>query len=292
MLTMSLVLTAPLVSGQAAKPSASSTKSSAPISLSIARDGRAAVLEEAGAVVELDLTRGARLGVLYRVPPAYRAVDMTVRARGASPTACVSVYQSGGSQINAWLVQPGTSGSSTWAWLPGHRYYGGCAIDEANQIAVTVGMETGEVYAVQLGGIGWKLRGTATPARSLKLLAVAVHSNCRMALGDSDSGRLFMTAADGAIREVGRVDGEVRALAFNQAGDRLFVADSDKETIWMVPLRGNPPLMPVRYTQVDFREPSGVAVDPQDRVWVSDRRARTVVRLSPDGRTADMTVRW
>ena len=268
---------------------------SPPVAISIAEDGRAVVLQADGAVVDVDLVGSKRLDVLYRLPRGYTGFDVAARKRGAVPRVCVSAYVERNDTLTSWLVQPIDSGRQVWSWLPARGFYGGCAIDEAAMIAYVGSARSGEIYRVPLGQNKVEFVASVGPIRNLDLGPIAFNkATGRLVIADVESGRLYLInrRAPGAVEFARIVKGEVRALAFDPSGNLLYAADSDTETIWVIDSRSRV-ARPRRFSEIEeFREPVGVAVDPNGRVWVADRRLRRILRLSPDGASADVSIDW
>ena len=266
----------------------------APVAISIAADGRGLVLDAAGAIVELDTNHGTKGAVIYQAPPLYQAVNAAAASTGRAPTACISLYTQRRGAFNSWLLQVTDPRKPIWSWLPGRGYYGGCVLDEVKQRAYIASVSTGDVYALHLGVDVAAVRLVTLPNVE-EVGPVAFSSKRRLlVVAETDDGTLFQLNVDTPKPTVlARITkGDIRAIAFDPTGDRLYAADSDTETIWIVEVR-TPGAPPRRFSELSqFREPTGVAVDHRGRVWVADRRGRQVLRLAADGRKAEHTIDW
>ena len=266
-------------------------RSSPPTAISIASDGRGLVLEANGAIVEIDIKQAKKGRVVYQPNPVYQVMDISARLQGRTPFACATVHLDERASFHAWLVQPVDVRKHAWAWLPGRSYYTGCAFDESKS-AVYVASTTGEVFRVPIGDT--RVDRFATIAGVSAIGPLAFNAPRRLlVLADTKSRTLYALNVDTkSVTKLTKLrSGDIRALALTPQGDRLYVADSDDETIWTIDLKA-PSMVKVFSAPPEFREPTGVAVDPAGRVWVAERRLRKVVQLSADGRTIERSVDW
>jgi sugar lactone lactonase YvrE len=249
------------------------------------------VLEANGAIVEIDIRQAKRGSVVYQPNPVYRVLNLSARAHGRSPFACATVHLDERASFHAWLVQPVDARRHAWAWLPGRSYYTGCAFDDSRSI-VYVASTTGEVYRVPVGGTSVDRFASISGVNELGPLAFNGMRRL-LVVADAKSRTLYTLNVDTkAVSRLTRLrSGDIRALAFTPQGDRLYIADSDDETIWTIDLKST---LAVRaFADLpEFREPTGVAVDPAGRVWVAERRLRKVLQLSADGRKVERSVDW
>jgi sugar lactone lactonase YvrE len=72
-------------------------------------------------------------------------------------------------------------------------------------------------------------------------------------------------------------------LAFNRAGDRLFVANTGNDTVVQVPVNGGAAGTPSVFVN-SINGPDGLLVDDEDNVWVAANQADEIVVLDPTGR--------
>jgi hypothetical protein len=72
-------------------------------------------------------------------------------------------------------------------------------------------------------------------------------------------------------------------LAFNNAGDTLFVANTGDDTIVQIPVSGGLPGTPSVFVN-SINGPDGLLVDGADNIWVVANQADEIVVLDPSGR--------
>jgi sugar lactone lactonase YvrE len=72
-------------------------------------------------------------------------------------------------------------------------------------------------------------------------------------------------------------------LAFNNAGDTLFVANTGDDTIVQIPVSGGLPGTPSVFVN-SINGPDGLLVDGADNIWVVANQADEIVVLDPTGR--------
>lgn len=256
-----------------------------PVALGVLSSGDVIVLESRGAVYQIPFGtnhfRKLKETIGYNDP-----VDLATGRIGDQDAFFVTSYWRAASLGGlARLSQYASAGKEVSGWkLPG----GGAfvlALDPGNRIIYLADARNSEIYALNLSD------PKASPA---SLMDVPGTSSLSAMAFDVARKRLFVTdvvqgnlyALDLARRKTQLIAerlGEPRALAFDTAEDRLYIADAGRRRIWALDTktRGSKPTI---FSQSkDFREPVGVAVDSQRRVWVADYAAGAVFTLSQSG---------
>ena len=72
-------------------------------------------------------------------------------------------------------------------------------------------------------------------------------------------------------------------LAFNNAGDTLFVANTGEDTVVQIPVSGSVPGTPAVFVH-SINGADGLLVDGADNIWVVANQADEIVVLDPTGR--------
>jgi hypothetical protein len=239
------------------------------------------VLQGNGELFDFDLkTRSAR--PVFRTPAAYQAVEVTSVTRQNATIPCLTIYSQTRTTSNSWVLQlEGTE--QRWAWLPERGLYVGMAWDKAAQRLYVANASTNSVYQLGLGNAPARYVGGVRGAAKVALLAhdAATSSLLAIDVEKPEIWRMNPMAKD--IRSVLRLGeaGELRAAAWSQASRRLYLADSQKEAVWMVDLRAAKPRV-TRLADPHFRDPAGVAL-AGGSLWVADEGAGALFELSPDG---------
>lgn len=122
-------------------------------------------------------------------------------------------------------------------------------------------------------------------ADSISSLAVD-SAGKRLFVGEAFSGLIYSLAlSNGRQSTLVEGAGTVNSLGIDRARNLLYVADSARRTVWVLPLAGNgPKKLATFYHSDDLQAASGVAVDPQSNVWIAVHSKPDVVVLGPDGR--------
>ena len=100
------------------------------------------------------------------------------------------------------------------------------------------------------------------------------------------SGGLFCVEADGRSQRMLDGIGITNTLCWSPEGDRLYFADTLKETIWVFPYTEDGPLLGERRVFVDRGpgHPDGSAMDEDGCLWNARWGGGRVIRFTPDGR--------
>jgi sugar lactone lactonase YvrE len=153
-------------------------------------------------------------------------------------------------------------------------------------VAVTEG---GEIFIAdrELPGI-WRIKDAKqtqffagskkfkTPLNAIR--CVAIDAQGRLLAGDSSTREIYRFGAQGAPTPLTQGGiGIPMALAVNSKGE-ILVCDLETHQIVKVPEDGG---TPEKFAEI--RAPRGIAVDPQDRVWVVAHAKNQVVRFDAAG---------
>jgi len=103
---------------------------------------------------------------------------------------------------------------------------------------------------------------------------------------DRSSGALFCVDADGSARRMLDGIGIANTLCWSPEGDRLYFADTMKETIWVFPYTEEVPRLGERqvFAQGGPGHPDGSAMDEDGCLWNARWGGGRVIRFTPDGR--------
>ena len=112
----------------------------------------------------------------------------------------------------------------------------------------------------------------------------------RLLVGEAFSGIVYSLSLDS--RRQGTVAtglGAVNSLGVDGRRNLVYIADSGRRTIWVVPLSGSGSRAPrVFYRSDELEGVTGVAVDGRSNVWVGVYSPAKVIVLRPDGRPLDV----
>jgi hypothetical protein len=138
-----------------------------------------------------------------------------------------------------------------------------------------------------------------TPLNAIRCLYVTPAG--RLLAGDSAAREVFEVAADGALTQLTAPQPLMKGtklaedigftpdnfgligIPMKMASDSqgaLYVTDTELQRVWKVPKEGGEP-----QEFLIVSGPRGVAVDPEDHVWVLSLQAPQLQRVSPDGKT-------
>jgi len=115
-----------------------------------------------------------------------------------------------------------------------------------------------------------------TPLNAVRCLAIDAKG--RLVAGDSSTREIYRFNADGKPEPLSKAGiGIPMAIAFNSQGE-IFVCDLEIHRIVKVPEAGGEPTI-----VAEIPAPRGIAIDPQDRIWVVSHGKNQIVRILPDG---------
>jgi hypothetical protein len=265
---------------------------SPPVALASTDDGRMFVLQKDGVIVGIDAATGKVQGPVYEVPTSYQVVDMAAEIVQDRPTLCISIFRRDGDRDHAWLLQWTKTQKEIWTSL-NNGIYTGIAIDRNSQTAFVASAARHEIVRARIGSTSVKYLTDVGNAGYLGPLVLDSQRN-RLLVADTRRSVIYaVNLVDGKASELFSIpSAEIRALAVDHGGRRLFIADANGEAVWFVDLN-RPNAHPEAYSHLaQFRTPAGVAIDHQGQVWVADQQARIVVKLAQDGKSADVIINW
>jgi hypothetical protein len=259
---------------------------SSPVALAIPNGQRGFVLQSNGEVVSFDLRQSGNIVHVFKIHPSDIAADLTAVELENTSLLCLTVMRRVRNQYQAWAVQV-SNGRSVWSWLPRSGFYGGVSVDPHAKMFYVVNSDTGEIFRVPFN------RNEAHYVGSVPSFGrpgpVALESDSRgLLVGDAQTGDLYRL--DLHTRRVTTSDvlvgADIRAVASDRAGEFVYVADSGRETVWRLSRKDKGFAAAVFTKPNAVREPSGLAIDPAGYIWVTDARAKRLVRFGPDGTVA------
>jgi streptogramin lyase len=116
-----------------------------------------------------------------------------------------------------------------------------------------------------------------TPLNAVR--CVAVDPKGRLVAGDTSTRDIYRFNADNKPEPLTKGGiGMPMAIAFNAEGE-IFVCDLEIHRIVKVPEAGGEPTI-----VAEVPAPRGIAVDPQNRIWVVSHGPNQIVRILPDGK--------
>lgn len=281
---LTVLLAATEALGQASLPSSdrrqAAPRGTPPIAIAPSATGLF-VLQANGELFDFDPeARTPRL--VFRAPAAYQAVDVASYTRQGATIPCLTVYTQALGSANSWVLQL-EGAQQRWAWLPERGLYAGMAWDKAAQTLYVANASTNSVYQLAAGYAPARYVGSARGAGKIALLAYDSGASSLLLIDTERPEVLRMNPKGRGVTSLVRLGdaGELRAAAWSQQTRRLYLADSQKEAVWMVDLFPAKPRV-TRLINKSFRDPAGVAL-VGDSLWVADEGARTLFELSRDG---------
>jgi hypothetical protein len=265
----------------------------APVALSIARD-QLLVLEVNGALSKAEMPAGRFSREIYRVSGPFQATDAVEVPTATGTASWLIAYRQLADHNQSWAVRVAAGEKERWVMLPQKGLFGGIgAADDVDKLYLT-NSDTNEIYSIPRGTSGAP-RYVATVRIVGRLGAIAVDGRRnRLLVGDTDGTIHAVDLGNGKSAILARCpSADIRALAVEPNGNRVFVADSAGERIVTANLgSGNNGGCGAAIKTTDLREPAGLAFDSTNGLWIGDQRAHKIFRISMDPAAAMKTVDW
>lgn len=255
------------------------TKGQGPIAVSALPSGPLAVLGARGRLSLLDANSGKET-ILKDTLGYFSPFDMTAGRFGNTDSIYVVLYSTVARQ--AVLAKYSLTGDQVQTWNA-RAMLAGIAIDPDRQIIYVGDAVTGEILSF-----------SGNSAASSFLLEVSGVNRLGPLAVDTIGQRLF--AADVGAGAVFVVDlvrrrssllvsgmGEPAALIYDSDQQRLYVADASRHCIWQIATNSRTPKASIFSSAPELREPRGITIDAGHAVWVADRAAMALFKLSPQG---------
>src|ERR1019366_3339952 len=132
-----------------------------------------------------------------------------------------------------------------------------------------------------------------TPAGSTGLNALTFDSAGNVYVSDSFNGIVWKTGSGGGVGTIwvqdplltttGTPPFGANGLAFNRAGNALFVANTGNDTIVKIPVTAGSPGTPAVFVN-SINGADGVVLDSKDNLWVAANQADEIVVVDPTGK--------
>jgi len=265
-------------------------KIQAPIAVEVLPSGTVAVLESKGGLSVLP-QGGTGFVRVKETMGFYTPIDMTSRGDGGHETILVSMYWAAAAQTSQMLsgiiAEYDVHGTQLRDWhFPGHVFRG-ITVDPSTQIMyLTDGTSLG-IYKLDLNAAPGKAQPVpfAHVAGASLLGPIARDASSKtIFVGDLEQGSIYsVNESDHTSKQVLSSLGVPAGLAFDNIGHRLLIADATKKCVWQVDVNARRPV-PVQLSRVlQLREPRGVSVSGEAKVWVADFQLDKVIVLSPNG---------
>ena len=211
-----------------------------PIAISMTTANAGVVLQSDGRLIAFDANSNDQGKVLFRVPNEYLAADVATGSFGKGAVTCLTLNAKSASKYASFVLQLLPDGKQVWAWMPDRGVYIGVAVDAAAGVAYATNSSNSGVYRVKLG------------------------------------------QEKGAVVEIARIIEAERlgAVALDQAGQRLFIADQVMGRLFVLPLasKSGATAIPVPGAE----EIRAVAWSPvAKRVFVADAAQEAVWSVDP-----------
>ncbi|MGI9102222.1 MAG: SMP-30/gluconolactonase/LRE family protein [Terriglobales bacterium] len=185
------------------------------------------------------------------------------------------------------LMQYSLDGREQQKWSVFGRVLAGVAVDAKKGEVYLGDSSNAEILILNLG------KGTARTGPQY-FARVAGASRLGPITLDAEGHRLF--AADVEQGKVYVIDlsrrksalvasglGEPSALTFSPTLRTLYVADAARRCIWQIQVDTAVPRLKTFSAVTELREPRGLAMRPDNTLWVADYGARAIFLLSPTG---------
>lgn len=272
---------------------------SAPVAVAFSPGAGIFVLEREGTVVQLDADgRPAREWYRAGMPYQFMDIGAGVRADGGASVSFVTLRVDRLQSIitGAWVVTLEAGGKNIWTALNPPGFYAGIALQSDAKVAFVAEAKTNQIYRVHLAPDG---RGPVEYAASIdgatRVGPLALDEVGHRLLAGDTSGQLFTVGLDGhdggLVAKCG--SGEVRAIIVDRQGRNAYLADPDAEKVWRVSLSARRPAScDVLSASKEFREPSGLAIDATNQIWIADPRAMKLFVVPPSGGPPARQLAW
>ena len=265
----------------------------APVAIAIA-ESSLFVLESGGAISMATALEGQFSRELYRVSPPFQVTDVAAAVTATGPTAWFVVNRQLGNHFQSWVIRVAATQRERWTMLPQNGIFGGVAADGRAGALYVSNSDTNEVFMVPMDE-SKPIRYVATILSESRIAALATDwRQQRLLIGDGKGVIYALQLGTGKSSPLARCPRtEIRGLAVDADGKRLYVADSDGDRVWAVNLGGGKDTPCTAFAKPEeFREPTGIAVDSQAGVWVADKRAKKLFRIAIDRKEPLRSVDW
>lgn len=254
-------------------------KAQGPVAISALPSGTLVVLGGRGRLSLIDSTSGG-VTLLKDSLGYFTPADMAAVRIGDTDSIFVALYNTAlrqgllaryslaGAQLQTWSAR-----AAGVAIDPVHHivYLGDAVTGEISSLSM-VGNATSPSFLVEVSGVN-RLGPLAADAAGQRLFAADVGAGTIYVVDlPSRKSRLLASGME-----------EPAALSYDADQQRLYVADASRHCIWQISTNSPKPKPGIFSSAPQLREPRGLTVDAQHAVWVADRAALAVFKLSPAG---------
>lgn len=273
------------------------TPGSGPVAISIGRAPSALVLQADGRVVAFDTATRTVGSQVFRTPDGYQAPDLAAAAHDGGVILCLTLNRRTADDYASFVLQVLPDRRELWTWMPSRGVYVGVAVDSAAGYAYATNSTANEVLRIRLGRKEEPvLVARINDAERIGPIAVDPAGR-RLFVAEIDAGRVYVVpiesrrAVRSAIRSLPLTEvDEARAVSWSPTAGRLFIADSGRESIWI--LDPERPGGVTRLKDKRLHAPAGLTVAPDGTVWVVDERARAAFDIHPSKSALGSPTAW
>ena len=254
---------------------------SGPIAIGMTRSSEAIVLRSDGKVIAVDTTGKRKPDERFRVPSDFAASDLVVGTSAKGPVICLVLNSKGTGKHASFVLQLYSDKQQVWTMLPDRGIYIGIALDAESRYAYVTNSTTNSVHQVEIGRERAPVKQLAIMSDAEVLGGLAIDDRGeRLFVGDITGGGFFVVrlGSNDQPRRVRVQDtSEIRAIAWQPALRRLFIADASQESVRV--LDPEHPADTYEITHRAFRQPSGLSGAPDGTMWGVDEGSRTLFQL-------------
>ena len=264
------------------RPSFESVVTERPIALAILGEGLV-ILGDAGRLQVL--TAGdPKPTSIGRIERSLTAVDLAAARVDGSDWIVVTIWSPAASETGSRLLRFSKNGQIVDQVFLGHALFTGVAIDPASKAIWVANGETSEISKVSSLEAKLRLRFFAEVSGASGLGPMALDlSRQELFVGDQVHGRIYaISTRTKRIRRLADNLGEPAALAVDSVRGRLYIADATRRRIHVIST-DKQPLLSDFARSLRLREPRGLALTNDGKLWVADTENRQLLLISQEG---------
>jgi sugar lactone lactonase YvrE len=224
--------------------------------------------------------------LITTLPKRLAVIDLA--ANGNLNEGLIFVVSRGKDIATSSIMRYTSTGEIMQRWVLPISYPSGIALDYSRGILYISTLLDVSIYQVGLNDKGGRKPVYIMQVPSAtRLGALAVdEAGGRLFVADPFSGTIYAVSL--ATRQSSLLVselGEPSALALGPGANVLYVADRAHRCVWAVPLNQGPP-HPVRFwSSKELKEPLGLVVSSNGRVWIGDSSAKAIFGVTANGQT-------
>ena len=268
------------------------TKGQAPIAMSSLPSGGLVVLGSRGSLSVVTPGRGD-IRHLKQSLGYYNPADMTAAHIDDNDVILVAMYSNYGIaqqsvERRGILAEYSLSGQQLRTWPFAGRVFDAVAADSDHKVLYLAEALRGQVSQLNLetkdSGADVKALQELPAASRIAALAVDPDRQ-RLFVADAELGRIYVLDIEKRrVRTLVTSLGEPAALTYDRVGHILYVADAARRCIWRIAVDDVTRARAVVFSSApEFREPRGIAMDPEHNVWVADFGTSSIFELGSKG---------